>query len=261
MFVIHPDVFQNRMSLVSDFDEDDSSVTIPLSHSIAKVAEYVFAPTIEIDEKKLTRCCKSALELTDKELLALLNLLDECIGDFYVKHKGHDWNQLKADEMLDPALVYVWYNDGPDLACFVSFRMVNELYGKSLYLYEIHVKPLYQMNQIGSKLISAFHSLASYLNVLVDEHSGDSVKKGFADDKNNILINSDLLRDLQGLPQRKHFGVSGTGLTVFSDNTRALTWYLGLGYLFASDSPLDRTLRRGVIKKPEYYILYRPTSM
>lgn len=252
------------MASYPDFDEDDPNITIPLSVSIAKVAEFLFAPTIEIGAKTLSRRCTSALQLSSHDLAALLQLLEQCIGDFYVKHKGDDWKRLKAEEMLDPSLVYIWYSDGSEMGCFVSFRVVEEEYGKSLYLYEIHVKPLYQKKQIGRKLITAFHELATYLNVLAGVFPSDLIDSGeskFAAAEKKALIDQSLMRDLKALPQNKHFAVSGTGLTVFSDNTRALTWYLGLGYLFASNSPVDRTLRRGVIKKPEYYILYRPTSM
>lgn len=244
------------MDLYSEFNEDDSTVTIPLSSSIATVAEHIFAPSIEIGAKTFTRRCISALKLTTNELAALLQLLEECIGDFYLKHKGRGWNELKAEEMLDPALIYVWYEDGPDIACFVSFRMVNELYGKSLYLYEIHVRPIYQKNKIGGKLISAFHALATHLNVLASQYSRDLASSTESD----INKYKDIMPKLLDLPHVNHFSVAGTGLTVFSDNTRALKWYLGLGYVFSNDSPIDRTLRKGVVKKPEYYILYRTTS-
>lgn len=51
--------------------------------------------------------------------------------------------------------------------------------------------------------------------------------------------------------------LDGTGLTVFSDNQKALNWYLRMGYKVAPFSPQDRKLRRGNTIKPAYYILLR----
>lgn len=53
------------------------------------------------------------------------------------------------------------------------------------------------------------------------------------------------------------FHLDGTGLTVFSDNQHALSWYLRKGYKVAPFSPQDKILRSGKTIKPDYYILLR----
>ena len=92
---------------------------------------------------------------------------------------------------------------------------------KVLYLYEIHLHPLYQGMGIGSFLLDNFHQLSASL-------SGQ-------------------------------LKTSATSLTVFSANERAFKWYKSTGYELTQQSPQDRKLR-GKIVKPECYWLRRSNN-
>ena len=50
-------------------------------------------------------------------------------------------------------------------------------------------------------------------------------------------------------------GVEKSMLTVFTRNSHAMDFYRQLGYTHDEISPADKVLRRGRIRKPEYYIL------
>lgn len=261
------------MSLVPlEFDENDLDVTVPLAKSVAVVALDAFPAKIVCDSVDYVRKCEPVASISKSTLTGCLELLDECLGTLYVKHKGQGWQNAKQDEMRDPALVYVWYEGVIGVACFVSFRIVSEPYGSSLYLYEIHVRPLLQGQQLGSKLIGGFHRLAetlcrvnslSRLESLGRSGSGnvsDSCGQGPFQNKNESSSQVLSLAHYVNLPGVEHFFVSGSGLTVFGDNLRALKWYFGLGYVLSVHSPVDRILRGGKTIAPEYYILYRPVS-
>lgn len=241
------------------FDEDDSNITIPLGQSVALVSSQTFPSLLIVNDAVFTRRCVSALKLQHGELIALLQLLQECIGSYYTIHKGDGWKPVKLEEMLDPALVYVWYEMGPEIIAFVSFRIVAEGYGNSLYLYEIHVKPQFQAQKLGSVLINSFHSLAACLDAIgavANDARGERLSNAM-----EIISQHKLnVDELSHLVQSQNFVIAGTGLTVFSDNIRPLKWYFSLGYILSNDSPVDRNLRGGVVKRPEFYILYRPIN-
>lgn len=246
------------MNLPLEFDEEDVNITIPLGKSLALLSEVIFPPQIEINTSLLTRESASALELSSEQIESFLQLLDDCIGEFYVKHKGRGWKADKRTEMCDPALVYVWYEHRSEVSCFVSFRVVTELNGQCLYLYEIHVKPRLQDCKLGTKLMGCLHLLADAINffcmVKIDRASLSTI--------HDTWLNK-LQRDnanLQRLLQRDYYSVFGTALTVFSDNKRALDWYLGLGYELPGDLSVFRVLRKGKYIKTEYYVLFRPVD-
>lgn len=151
-----------------------------------------------------------------------VTLLHQCMGPYYVRHHGALWKHEKAREMAEPGLVYVWYGAGsssPEPRCFLSCKVVSEPVGPTLYLYEIQVAPEFQGQGVGAALMRGFHRLAASV---------------------------------------REVAVVATGLTVFSDNSRALQWYTTLGYRLALDSPSDKNLRGGRIAKPSFYILTRP---
>lgn len=252
------------------FDEDDLGITLPLANSVAIVAKSVFPSKLICESVTLSRNC-GPVTLIEKSVLSdCLELLDECLGEFYVRHKGQRWKREKQGEMSEPSLVYVWYEDVSGVACFVSFRIVLEPYGRSLYLYEIQVKPLLQGKQLGLTLMNSFHSLAQNLcsiNTLYKYSeqaatvSTNDASYAAAPPCNANLSNIKYLEQLnpyKNLPQIVNFSVSGTGLTVFSDNLRAFKWYTQLGYVLAVHSPVDKKLRGGKAIAPDYYILYRP---
>lgn len=153
-----------------------------------------------------------------------LRVLDSCMGPLYVENNGRNWKKDKLDEMATPGLVYVWYTTSAgDVACFLSFMVVDELEGRTLYLFEIQVLPPWQGLGIGRSLMEVFHSVATRLKAHPNHH----------------------------------LNVVSTALTVFSKNQKALQWYRKLGYSLTQHSPRDRVLRTGSVPPP-YYILARP---
>lgn len=210
-----------------DFDEYNESLMVPLSHSIAHLVTEIFPETVEIGEITLHRNVATSPDFT-----VFIEIVDKCMGDMYVANNGRSWKKEKAEEMLEPGLVYVWYSQTEALestGCFLTFKPVLELYGKTLYLYEIQILPLFQAHGLGAKLMDCFHSLAKSM----DSRKLDS-----------------------SLAQHVHLKTEATSLTVFSANSRALTWYKRLGYKRTADSPVDRKMRNKVLK-PKFYLLSR----
>lgn len=249
-------IYTSPMSLTSEFDENDENVTVPLGKTIAIVANEVVPKEIQIGGSTFSRSSGSASVLGSDRIESLLLLLDNCLGNLYTIHKGPNWKEVKRKEMIDLALVYLWYEKDEQVACFVSFRTVNESYGKSLYLYEIHVNPLLQGNKVGANLMNLFLMLAQTLRSL-----GEHANQKSAGSTNNSTISEELQKvfeKISSMSSIRFLDIVGTGLTVFSDNTRVLKWYSNLGYTFTRDSPVDRVLRGGKVIRPEYYLLFRP---
>lgn len=259
------------LATIFSFDEDDDTLMDLVSAGIVKVVPSIFPAKINLSKKekttvdpeaenKKTDCKKlpSATEndenifskvemsvfdvrsLDDDQFDQIIDLIDLNLGVYYQTRLGKDWKDEKRDEMEESGLVYILYSilsaDNSKLnklVAFISVKLVAELTAKVLYLYEIHIDPAFQSLGIGSTLISGFHDLAAKLN-----DSGD--------DKNNV--------------SSPYFDNEGTGLTVFSDNDRALNWYFKLGYNFTLDSPRDKVLRNKKVVKPSYYLLTRPLS-
>ncbi|WPK24652.1 hypothetical protein PUMCH_001932 [Australozyma saopauloensis] len=253
--------------MLSSFDEDDVILNEELGRSIATVASKILPPRCDFNGESYSVKCVSALQIPSSLTERFLELLEKCIGNLYVKIKGAGWKSSKLEEMTDPALVYFWCERDAEIAAFMSFRMVSEPYGQSLYLYEIHVDPRYQGQSRGTQLIQWFHLLAYSLNELsrIREISSDldNLCDNLRDQlqKNGCEIDSAQLICLSRLPQSIHFQSAGTGLTVFGENAVAFRWYTSLGYLLSSQSPCDRLLRNGRVVRPEYYILYRPQEL
>lgn len=214
-----------------DFDEDDYECMENVASSIKTLVPRVF----HSGDEKFTLECKTVAELDPAELQLFVSTIDECMGAMYVKHKGKNWQDEKYEELTEEGLVFVWLaeksGDKNEMCGFLAFKLALELYGKTLYLYEIQICPKLQEIGLGRKMMLSFHELARLLNASVG----------------NLEIS------YNSLLETKY-----TSLTVFSDNTRALNWYHRLGYDFSSDSPRDRELRGGKVKKPSYYLLARP---
>lgn len=218
---------------MSVFDEDNDAVMGPLGASMGIVAAEVFPATVTLKGQNFELHCASTETLRDLEIARFIELIDECMGQFYVRHKGEDWKMEKVDEMTETGLVYTWYESHGVIAGLMSFKLVTESYGQVLYLYEIQISPKFQGEKLGSKFVSGLHVMSTVLNTRT--------------------------KDLQ-LPMSTHFSNIGTGLTVFSDNSRALDWYHRLGYSPSEGSPTDKRLRNGKVVKPSYYLLFRASK-
>lgn len=214
-----------------EFDENDKHFMTNLSASMTSYIPEVFPEKIEISGEIHTRKHLAVSEMEILQIERVLRVVDTGLGLFYARHKGPEWKSEKLDEMAEPGLVYIWYECGNDISCFLSMMMVSEPAGKTLYLYEIHVLPQFQSRHLGSSLMSHFHKYARFISGL-----GQKARNGV----------------------EQHFSCVATGLTVFSDNEKAFQWYTKLGYEFALDSPRDKRLRNGKTVKPLFYILSRP---
>lgn len=179
---------------------------------------------------ELPRCDATILQsksLPKSLLKTAVDIIDETIGELYAEHNGSNWKREKIKELSEPGLTYVFLTHlkSSKTVAFICFKLCldteNELV---LYLYEIHVTRGFQGQGIGQYLINQFHNLFTDL-----VHSS------------NRLYNQ----------------LSGTALTVFSDNRRALSWYETMGYQLTEDSPVDKVLRSGKVIKPDYYLLKR----
>ncbi|PIS57658.1 hypothetical protein CJI97_000704 [Candidozyma auris] len=216
--------------LRTEFDEYDPDVMIPLAEVMLKMASEIFPKEISVNDEKLS----VHLVVGDGPHIAdAIELVDKCMGQLYVKHKGKNWKDEKREELLEVGLLFIYYTskDG-QIAALVACKMIE---GQTLYLYEIQVHPEAQNHQVGSTLIKCFHSLAKKL----DDFSLDD---GKFDEALRWCCTTEY-----------------TALTVFSDNERALQWYKLLGYDYTANSPKDRTTRLRVIK-PDYYELEREVN-
>ncbi|EMG48277.1 hypothetical protein G210_1162 [Candida maltosa Xu316] len=167
-----------------------------------------------------------AHNLEDDQLQNFIDVIDDNIGDLYVKNRGPDWKDDKEEEMTEPGLIFVWFTDDNDeLVGYLSFKICiddDDIF--VVYLFEIHLTENFQGKKIGQQLIDQFHEFAKLLH----------------NSSHNLYKN-----------------VTATALTVFSENERALNWYKKLNYELTGGSPVDRKLRNGKIVKPEYYLMRR----
>lgn len=211
-----------------DFDEDDYKSMDAVAKALVALAPQVFPDQLDIN---LSRVCKSQGDLTSHELTEFVDVIDACMGKLYVKHKGQNWRDEKIDELTEDGLVFLWYTDGSGVAGFMAFKLALELYGKTLYLYEIQILPKFQGKGLGKQFMDCFHRYAA-------------------------LVNGNALNP--SIPHCSLLETGATSLTVFADNNKAVEWYKRLGYVHTSDSPADRRLRGGKVVKPSYYLLTRP---
>lgn len=214
----------------SVFDEDDDVFMQEISENLASIVPEIFPSSIQIVlTKEHCQVHYAPIHTMPKEaLLKCLLLVESNLKTFYIKHKGLGWKSDKLKEMQEIGLIYVWYTDSNnELIGFISFMLSYSDQYKVLYLYEIHVASEYHSMKIGSQLIDKLHEFSHYLKVIAPKQH-----------------------------QYRHFDNDGTGLTVFSDNKKALQWYYKLGYQLNVDSPIDKVLRNKVVK-PEYYLLTR----
>lgn len=214
-----------------DFDENDLPAMDAVARAIVSLVPLAFPESISIGDKLLTRVCTSEADIEEPMLDKLVEVIDKCMGKLYVKHKGRNWKEEKLDELTEPGLVFVWYTCEEDICGFIAFKLVNELYGKTLYLYEIQILPEYQGKRFGSDLMTHFHRMAVIVNAATS----------------NLNISS-----------RALLSTRATSLTVFSDNVKALAWYTRIGYYPSPDCSTDRKLRGGKVVKPSFYLLTRP---
>lgn len=218
-----------------EFDEYDEGLMDPLSKHMAEKAKNYFPEVLDIKGQRLIRHVSSD---PSDNISAFVDLIDDCMGKLYKSHKGPSWKEDKILELSEVGLVSVWYSpESKATNCvhaLIVFKMTDLSYGKTLYLYEIQVTPDCQGFHVGSKLISRFHDYAFHLQLTASEQSPACSHSGFCH-------------------------TDYTGLTVFSDNDRALEWYEKLGYTLSDDSPLDKNIRTRVIK-PDYYELCRPVK-
>ncbi|KAI5969097.1 RNY1, partial [Candida margitis] len=161
---------------------------------------------------------------------SIVDVIEETIGDLYVKNNGNNWKREKKMELKEPGLIFVLFTDPKTskVVAFICFKLcLEDENNLVLYLYEIHVTSDHQGQGLGQYLIDQFHKLCVDLS-----------------NSSNLLYRQ----------------LSGTALTVFSDNERALSWYSNMGYKLTDDSPSDKLLRNGKVRKPDYYLLKRRTS-
>lgn len=210
------------------FDEDDERIMVPLASSLAHLALQLFPPSLLCAGNTYLRHCSTSQALSNAQRNELVHVIHDAMGHMYRAHKGRQWPEEKALELLEPGLVFVWYALDSQVAAFVAFKKVQE-HCKALYLYEIQVRPQYQGALWGRSLMAAFHALA-------------------------VLANANASG---GLPQCEHLETEQTSLTVFGDNSRAYDWYSRMGYVLAPGSPQDRRLRSGAVIRPDYYLLTR----
>ena len=158
--------------------------------------------------------------LEDEQIMEFLELIEYNLDAYYRKHVGVNWIVDKEEEIQEPGLVYVSYRKNGGLVGFMSFKLcVNEGH-KVLYLYEIHVHPKFQGQRHGCQWILRLHEFCGQMK-------GEYLE-----------------------------GTSGTELTVFPSNTRAVEWYKRLGYVLTKESPRDKILRDRVIQ-PDVYLMER----
>lgn len=203
------------------YDENDDELMESVSEAIAKQVELVFPP---LDE--LTLKWAPIHKISDTQLNKFAKLVGN-LDAFYRKYTGKkNWMSDKIIEMQEPGLVYVWYvNQAQEIMGFLSFKLCSCDGGSVLYLYEIHIDPMYQALKYGSRIIDSLQKFVVHLKT-------DGSVKYFQ-------------------------GLKGVSLTVFPDNVRAFNWYKRLGYDFTEDSPRDRVLRTGKVVQPEFYLLTR----
>ncbi|ANZ77347.1 BA75_05010T0 [Komagataella pastoris] len=153
-----------------------------------------------------------------------IRLIDRGLGELYIKVNGPHWLENKVEEATESGLIYLAVEDEAlgELRGFISFMHDLDNSLPVLYLYEIHVAEQYRNLKLGSDLLTIYHTV------------GERIVRDW---KSSIPL-------------------VATSLTVFSENTRALSWYKKQGYEIADHSPKDRQLRN-LTRRPQYYILIR----
>ncbi|EAZ63498.2 Histone-specific N-acetyltransferase NAT4 [Scheffersomyces stipitis CBS 6054] len=207
-------------------DEDDVKLMVHVSSEVCARAQSVAVR--EWTSESATVRVSAGHSIQPELLSEFVDLVDTNLGKLYVKHSGNNWKENKRKEMSDEGLVYLWILDRANgtLMGFMSFKLCDEGEDATvLYLYEIHIVPQYKSLKYGGQLMDVLHSIAKDLTVQAGPWYFESCL--------------------------------ATCLTVFTDNTMALQWYLKLGYQLHPGSPQDRKLRGKTIK-PDYYILFRP---
>lgn len=208
------------IALNQELDEDNPQLVAAAATALSSVSCTIFPDVLEVGELSAKRICS---DFRTVKIPNLLSLIDTNLRQHYIRTQGRQWQKEKKEEMVTPGLVYILYVCDDKLVAFLSYMLTRGDDEPVLYLYEIHVDPAYQHLRVGSRLLLDFHRLALTLK------SPET-------------------------PPLLH--CQATMLTVFSDNTNALRWYLKLGYILADDSPTDRKLRNHTVV-PEYYILKR----
>ncbi|KAK6454846.1 histone-specific N-acetyltransferase NAT4 [Scheffersomyces xylosifermentans] len=208
------------------FDERDQKLNERVTDEIKDSLEASIAGVWS--ENAISIHYEAIHNLPPKKLRQFVDLVDRNLGKFYVKHTGKPtWKLDKFEEMRESGLIYVWLtSEDNSIVGFMSFKLCSEDEDETvLYLYEIHIVPQFQALKLGGKLMQIFHALA----------------KDLSDRKSPWYFQS----------------CKATSLTVFTDNSPALSWYLKLGYKIHPNSPQDKHLRSGKVVKPDYYILIR----
>ncbi|MDC6271131.1 GNAT family N-acetyltransferase [Acetobacter pasteurianus] len=219
--------FEINGQAYSEFHEDDSELLRKIAQNVSYDILLSQLPNA-FHLPGLNTHILPAADLAQEQIEELISIIDDNLGDLYIKNNGTNWKIDKdRDEMKEPGLVVVWFTekDKTRVAGYISFKLCFDADERFVvYLYEIHFRKDFQGKSLGRLVMDQFHFFA----------------KG-------------LQRSDHSLYQR----VKGTSLTVFSDNERALNWYKRLGYQLAENSPEDKVLRSGKIRKPGYYLLRR----
>lgn len=150
-----------------------------------------------------------------------IQVMSSTIGNLYLKHKGKNWKTEKLAEMKEFGLVYAYYVNDK----------TNEIAAFTSFLHSVY------SNGGTSLYLYEIHVLPGY---------------------QKSKIGTQLINSFHLIAKKLN---CKTELTVFSDNSNALSWYEGLNYEISIDSPQNRVLKSGRVIKPDYYILERsPTA-
>ncbi|KAI3406708.2 NAT4 [Candida oxycetoniae] len=166
-------------------------------------------------------------QLKDAAICRLVDIIDDNLGEIYLKNYGKKWKDAKKRELNEAGMVIVSItrDDSGQVEGFISFKMCFDADEKFvLYLYEIQLGKKLQGHGLGQSIMDQFHEYVA---------------------------------SLQRSSNKLYQKLNGTALTVFSENERAFAWYTRLGYKFAECSPMDKTKRDGTVKKPKFYLMKR----
>ncbi|KAI1065798.1 hypothetical protein LB507_000140 [Fusarium sp. FIESC RH6] len=172
------------------------------------------------DETTFTLSLVRPTCMSDEDLEACYNLVDETSGADY-RNSSLGWHpSVKKKEMRSPDLRYILVKDGEgSIKGFTSFMPTFENHEPVVYCYEIHLKPELQGTGLGKQLIGYYMDVAENI---------PSIEKAM--------------------------------LTCFVSNKSALKFYEKLGFTKDDYSPRGRKLRGGKVVIPDYVILSRPTA-
>lgn len=165
-------------------------------------------------------------------------VIENMFSYYQTKTENTKWKEEKNNEMRTHGLVYLWLknfnnlnNEMDTVVGFISFKLVNEDF-LVLYLYEIQIDFRFRYQGFGTELINLFHFFPKLFYK-----------------KSHKILNQEVQYYFENL--------KGFKLTVFSNNHKALNWYLSLDYKYSHDSPTDKILRNNKIIKPKYYNLIK----